>query len=75
MADAGPQLVGKGALGFVFLWLVRMGGVGQLGMKICRVGGERDVGMVSEEKVLPYLKEVNVYIKACGQQSVYSTGK
>ena len=50
MADAGPQLAGKGDLGFVFLRLVRMGGVGQARMKTCRVIGERDVGMVREKK-------------------------
>ena len=61
MADAGPQLAGKGPLGFVFPWLVRMGGVGR--------------PVMLEKKVLPYLEEVNMYIKACGQQSIYSTGK
>ena len=66
MADAGPQLAGKGPLGFVFLRPIRVEGGGQLRMNVCRVADERDVGMVREEKVLPYLKEVNVYIKACG---------
>ena len=32
MADAGPQLVSEGALGFVFLWPVKVGGIGWLGM-------------------------------------------
>ena len=32
MADAGPQLVSEGGLGFVFLWPVGVGRTGWLGM-------------------------------------------
>ncbi len=45
MADAGPQLVGKGGLSFIFLWPIRAGVVGRPGKTSRRVEGEYDVAL------------------------------
>ncbi len=59
-ADAGPQLVGKGGLSFIFLWLIRAGVVGRLGKASRRVEGERDVAL--KERRNPSVPGRNRYV-------------
>lgn len=75
MADACPQLMGERLLRLVFLWPVKMGGVGRRERSVIDWKARVVLGWDRKRKeILLYLKEVYVYIKACGQQSIFSSG-